>query len=482
MKAKLVFLLILLMMIPAVLADTSTLGFKYPTKTASAYPAVFNYTIYAENMTNTSYVITNLSYSRTDLFITNVFKNSSQVNTITSSVTNASSTQSFIVVNATNTTQLLNVGSTLTALYDIQWQYLNTTSANTDTVMLDPSYTQWYGNASTINTGYHTFAYRNNGAIVGVIPSGFVPLDVWMTGAYTLTLSITDSSTGAPIPSAAVTDSNGQSFTTGANGTGAFSEPFGPVVIYVSATGYYPESMSYVIDSDQSQAIQLTVQPATPTQNTNTIWTPHQVVFQFIDANSNPIIGGYSSAQAINSTLPGGLAGGLSFFETAYGVSPSVASVMLSNVLTMNATTDDSGSIVFMLVPTIEYNINITDSTGAVFTKTLFPLDIYYQIKTTTSPFISQADLALSNQNIYNGASIFVANFTEPDKYNGTMQNFIYDATGHTAGANCWFTCVDNGTTWWDNQSWAYGAGPKVISKTVPIIPYQQWKFGCATI
>jgi hypothetical protein len=133
-------------------------------------------------------------------------------------------------------------------------------------------------------------------------------------------------------------------------------------------------------------------------------------------------------------------------------------------------------------VPTIEYNINITDSLGAVFTKTIYPLDSYYQIKTTTAINQSQASLALSSQNIYNGQSVFVANFTEPNSSYGTMNNYIYDATLHTNGANCWFTCKDNKTTWWNNQTWAYGSGLHIINRTVPIVAYQQWGWGCITL
>jgi hypothetical protein len=205
-------------------------------------------------------------------------------------------------------------------------------------------------------------------------------------------------------------------------------------------------------------------------------------VIQFIDANSNPLIGKYSSAQAIASTLPGGLNGSISFYESAYGVPASVAETMLSKDTNMNATTDDSGSIVFMLGPTIEYNINVTDSAGNTFTKALFPQDNYYQIKTLTADNQSQASLQNSDQNIYNGKSLFVANFTEPNSSYGTMNNYIYDATGHTSGANCWFTCVDNKTTWWNNQTWVYGSGTKIINRTVPIVAYQQWNWGCGTV
>ena len=367
MKTKLAALVILLLLIPAaVLADTTTLGFKYPTKTASAYPGLFNYTIYAANLTNTSYIITNLSYSRTDLFITNVFKNSTQVNTITSSVTNASSTQSFIVVNATNTTQLLNAGTALVALYDIQWQYLNTTSANTDATTLDPTNTQWYGNTSTPQTGYHTFGYINNGSIIGAIPTALVPQDIWMAGQYTYTFTVTDSSTGAPISGVVVSDSGSRTNTTGTNGVASLTEPFGAVVVYFTATGYSGKAISYIVDSDASNAVQLTV--ITTPQAPAVVYIPQQIRFKLVSTSGYPLEGVTISATPINFTAPA------NWTETLFGISPSV------NIqgATVYGDTGSDGSWVAPMLSSQQYSITMTRTPDVNYNVKLSPSQTEY--------------------------------------------------------------------------------------------------------
>lgn len=217
-------------------------------------------------------------------------------------------------------------------------------------------------------------------------------------------------------------------------------------------------------------------------QTQTTFYSPHQVAFQILDSTGNPIANTPITAHAIQSTLPGGLSGALTTLQNAYGVPLETAQEMLSNTTEYSGTTDTYGYSVILMLSTIKYQVNVTDTTGAIQTTTVMPQDSYYQIRTynsTTSDIFQQA---VSSSNIYNGESVFNTSFTKPNSSYGTMIDYIYDATGKTAGANCWFTCVDNGTTWWDNRTWAYGSTLQTISMTVPIVPYQQWKWGCTTI
>ena len=155
--------------------------------------------------------------------------------------------------------------------------------------------------------------------------------------------------------------------------------------------------------------------------------------------------------------------------ENAYGVPPSTAALMLSNVTQYNGITDSAGTANFLMISTIEYQINVTDALGYQYQKTIYPLGDTYQIQTMNATVQSQAQAeqtqiaALTN-------SVFNTTFTESTGgINGMMSDYIYDSTGKTNGANCWFTDVDNGTTWWINQTWPYGSGMQIIKKTVPV-------------
>ncbi|MFA4928260.1 MAG: PKD domain-containing protein [Patulibacter sp.] len=218
-------------------------------------------------------------------------------------------------------------------------------------------------------------------------------------------------------------------------------------------------------------------------QNTQTtFYSPHQVAFQVVDSNSNPIANTPITAYAIQSTLPGGLSGALTSLENAFGVPRETALQMLNSSTQYSGNTDSLGYAVVLMLSSIEYEVTVTDTSGTLQTITIMPQDSYYQIRTYNSTSPNIFSQALSSSNIYNGQSVFNTSLVEPNSSYGTMIDYVYDATGKTSGANCWWKCVDNGTIWWENRTWAYGSSMQTFSMTVPIIPYQQWKWGCTTI
>jgi len=331
-------------------------------------------------------------------------------------------------------------------------------------------------NATISNTLTKTHYINVSGSSL----SGFTRQDLIMAPEFTLQITFVDKDTNLPIPVVTVTDSNGGNQTTS---TGVFTGTYeySSVLLYAFASGYDAKAMSYVVDSNRVETVQLTKASAATVANSNVVWTAPQVIFQILDANNNPIVGTPVYANALLSTLPGGLSGATATMQDTYGLSEPAASRILNSSTNYVGTTDSYGCVVFMMVPVIQYAVTAVDATGYNYTKTIMPLGNYYQINTANATTQSQAALALSSANIYNGKSIFISNFTEPNSSFGTMNEYIYDATGHTNGANCWFTLKDNGTTWWNNQSWAYGSGLKIINKTVPIVAYQQWSHGCTT-
>ena len=134
------------------------------------------------------------------------------------------------------------------------------------------------------------------------------------------------------------------------------------------------------------------------------------------------------------------------------------------------------------MLPVLDYAVTFKDSAGVNFTTSIMPQDSYYILSSQNATHMSEANKQIiANRNSAN--SIYNTTFSESsDKSTGTMSSLIYDSTGQTSGANCWFTLVDNSTTWWDNRTWALGSATQTISKTVPIVPYQQWSWGCNTI
>lgn len=325
--------------------------------------------------------------------------------------------------------------------------------------------------------------FTNSSNYVLTTAAGWNRQDVLMNGAYILTVNFQDSVTHAPIPVVNVIDSIGGNVNT-TTGTFTGTYNYSVVVLYISSSGYQSTSRSYVMDEDRSATVYLTVAPPVPTigEQQNTLWSPPQVVFQVLDNNNNPIVGTPVYANAEFTTMPGGLTGALALFANSFGLSNSTASTILNQSTSYYGTTDTSGSVVFMMIPVISYNVTARDTNGVNYTISIMPKDQYYQIKTQNASFENQAIAQITYETAIR-ASIFNTTFYEPP--NGTigiMGSQIYDSTNHTNGANCWWKLIDNQTTWWDNRTWAYGSGLQIINKTVPIVPYQQWQWGCATV
>jgi PKD repeat protein len=266
-----------------------------------------------------------------------------------------------------------------------------------------------------------------------------------------------------------------------------FSDIVGDVTHVYIYPGIYDVNLTITSDSGtqhmlKRQYISIAESNAASGQSSNVIWTPHQVVFQCLDGNNNPIPNTRISAQAAYSTLPGGLDSAVSMVESAYGLPASAATQLINSTTTMSGYTDRSGMAVFVMLPVLDYAVTFTDTGGQNFTTSIMPQDAYYILSSQNAATTSEARKQIVyNQNLAN--SVYNTTFSESsDKSTGTMSSQIYDSTGQISGANCWFTLVDNSTTWWDNRSWALGSGLQTISKSVPIVPYQQWQWGCDTI
>lgn len=297
-----------------------------------------------------------------------------------------------------------------------------------------------------------------------------------------LNLTMRDADSHEIINVSTVTDNFAHSIVTT---DGTYSQKYfnTTVVVSISSVGYISVVNGYSMDEDRTATVYLTAYSPSPTQNPqqNTLWSPPQVVFQVLDNNNNPIIGTPVYANAVWTTLPGGLSGAVELFQSAFGLSNSTAATILNSTTTYAGTTDSSGSVVFMMVPVIQYNVTARDTNGANYTITIMPKDPYYQIKMLNASYENQALKQITYETNLR-ANVFNTSFYEtPNQTIGIMGAEIYDSTGQTAGANCWWTLIDNQTTWWDNRTWALGSGLQIINKSVEIVPYQQWSWGCVT-
>ena len=295
--------------------------------------------------------------------------------------------------------------------------------------------------------------------------------------SYPVTFLLRDGSNSNLITNGSITVSGSGSgiSTTNSTGMATFSSSYGTLNYYIHAGGYYDASGAAGISGAQTITILMT--PTTSSSQNNVIWSPHQVIFQVLDANRNPILHTPFNASAIESTIPGGLAGGLQYFENTYGASPQAAAQMLASNTTYSGSTDDSGYVDVQMIGTIKYNVTVGDIFGINYTTDIWPQDIYYQIVTpnATNPSSShQMQTYMSDME----DSIYVANFTEPNSSYGTMMIWVYDSTGKTSSVNAWWMLVDNGTIWWQNTT---VPGTVKLEKTVPYVPFQQWKWGAVT-
>jgi PKD repeat protein len=184
--------------------------------------------------------------------------------------------------------------------------------------------------------------------------TGFTQQDLWQTGHYTITLNIKDS-TNAPIPVVTVTDSNGQSYTT-TNGTAFFTEDAGAVVFYFASTGYVSKAMSYIVDEDATHTVQLvTLDTNEPVYN---VYPPKDVKFHITSFFGSPIPGASVTIQGITTST-----GNWDWLVTLLGISLDEVAI---NGTAMTESTDSNGDAVFLMLPSVKYNITTT-ATGYTF-------------------------------------------------------------------------------------------------------------------
>lgn len=213
-----------------------------------------------------------------------------------------------------------------------------------------------FGNTSFTRTEY-----------INITPySGFNQQNTEMGGSYVVTIHFVNIETLSPIPEVNVIDSLGGSQLT-STGTFTGTYDYGAVVFYVTSTGYYGRTLSYIIDDNRNETIQLTPQ----TEPFRPMYPPHQVRFLVQTLDGHPIEGVLINATTIESTTPWSwLTDYLGFTNTT-----SVQTTVLSGY------TGSDGSWVAMMVESIRYEVVATNATlGISESITIYPKEDNYVI------------------------------------------------------------------------------------------------------
>jgi len=252
------------------------------------------------------------------------------------------------------------------------------------------------------------------------VASGFNRQDLVMIPRFTFTLNIVDSATSMPIPVVLVTDSAGHNQTTT---TGVFTEsyPYSSVIFYLTSTGYTGRTVSYIIDSDRTETVELSEAVEIPGVQPQAY--PKYVTFHVKDGS---MFGQPLAEVGINVTGISTSSGDWDWISQLIGVPLNEVPI---NTAHMYQTTDSLGRATFYVIPTAKYNITFTKVGYTISPMILVPQDDDYIVTATsaTSPFyrkgvdeISAINITVSST-LYNSSHAFL-NFT------------YYDSTGHTTG------------------------------------------------
>jgi PKD repeat protein len=354
-----------------------------------------------------------------------------------SSVTNSTTKTSYITITGSGTgTPVANFVASPTTTT------ANSTVTFTDTSTLSPTSWLWDfgdGTGSTLQNPGH--AYVTNGLYTvnltatngygpntisknnyinitsGVPGTSVNTQNITMKAAYSLSITVTDSTTGLAIPSTTITDTNNQSVITNALGVGTLTEPYSVVIGTLVAGGYTTQSWSIVVDNDTSVTYQMTPSAST---STNTVWyVPKTVEFHVVDNYGNYLIGANVTGHFNSSTtLPGGLSDLISF----YGMNQDAANNAANGTLIMTGYTDSMGNIVFTMLSTLNYDIYITYG-GVTNYYTIHPQSTNYELRFMgyLAPDTSLQTCVYANGHTYtSAASDYLGNFTMGFSYQDT--------------------------------------------------------------
>jgi hypothetical protein len=308
-------------------------------------------------------------------------------------------------------------------------------------------------NMSAAKTGYVNDTAL--GFLDASVATSFTRKDLILDPVFSFTLNIVDSATSMPIPVVGVLDSLGNNQTTT---TGVFVEsyPYSSVVLYLTSTGYNSKSVSYIIDSNRVETVDM-VKSSTQ-GNKNTWYSPKQISITVLSyATTNKVANANITLKAIGTSLQDNTQ-----LQTVYGVDPEAANQMVNGTLLMNSFTGTDGAAVFTVLGSIRYTAYVTDPTdNKVYTTNINPGLDPYNVWIGVSPLT----VIPSAQDYTNNTRLYL---TQPDPANLTLNLRYQDTSGKTTNVVFSVEAAANMTTIYTQDLGNPGIGVVLANKTYP--------------
>ncbi|HKM25102.1 MAG TPA: hypothetical protein VJY40_05630, partial [Corynebacterium sp.] len=269
-----------------------------------------------------------------------------------------------------------------------------------------------------------------------------------LKGHFLLTATVKDGDTLANLQNATISLSDGQEST---QNPATFTADYGPYTITATAGGYYPQTQSAYLDKPgtTTATVLLTAkpEPVPPPEMPN--YPPHNVRFLCVDEYNRPLQNVAIRAVYQESTNP------VDWFTSWLGLSPSVN----INSTTLEGTTGLDGSVIFLMVESVQYRMTVTAPAPLNMTKTF---DLYPKEDEITIRFVTSDRPDLSTMPTYDLTA------TETDPSSVQLALSYHDATNATTALT--FTVTDHATgELIHTETFAASSFPGTVSPTYTV-------------
>jgi len=296
-----------------------------------------------------------------------------------------------------------------------------------------------YGSTTTSSTGFYLFNNITPGGPYTLsasaplhdalsepvtVDSAPTPHNLALKGHFMLTVTIKDGDDLTNLHNSTISLSDGQEST---QNPATFTADYGPYTITATAGGYYPQTQSAYLDKPgtTTATVLLTAkpEPVPPPEMPN--YPPHNVRFLCIDEYNRPLQNVTLRAVYQESTNP------VDWFTSWLGLSPSVN----INSTTLEGTTGLDGSVIFLMVESVQYRMTVTAPAPLNMTKTF---DLYPKEDEITIRFVTSARPDLSTMPTYDLTA------TETDPSSVQLALSYHDTTNATTSLT--FNVYDHAT------------------------------------
>jgi hypothetical protein len=277
----------------------------------------------------------------------------------------------FTATPTTGTSPLTVQFAESTTLDSTAWEWYWTCAENSTTFLFNTTqnpenvFDNGHFQISLNVTNASGYRYNTSSVIISSSPSmgynGFTQQDIYLTGQYTITFNVKSSTTNLPIANVTVVDAvSGQSYPS-TNGTAFLTLPAGLYYVNFIADGYQSKQVTYVVDQDETHEVKLT--PSAPgSEPVYNVYPPKDVKFHITSFFGAPIANASVTIQGITTST-----GNWDWVITLLGISLNEVAI---NGTAMTETTDSNGDAVFLMLPSVKYNIT-TVADGYTFPTTI---------------------------------------------------------------------------------------------------------------